>query len=424
MWPFTRKNNTGGDSTGGRYPDLLVTPSVTSRPDYKFADYCKYAYAANSAAYSCIRLVARSIAALPIKVYREQGGDEVLLNEHPVWDLLRRPYMHRFQSWEKFITGVVSFRYLNGNVYHLIGGILGMPKEITLLRPDLVTVKLTRDKQAISHYEYRAGGNYRKLEPEKIFHYATFNPLNDIYGEPVLNAASWGLDLDNYSAEWNVSILKNMARPSIFLKSPEHAPMLSPQQLKILTDTWNEKFAGSKKAGKVIAIGGGYEPKIISWNAKDLDWLRGMISAQIRIAIVCGVPPELIGIQGQKTYSNYHEARMAFYQETVIPEAKLYLSELTTFLNYWYEDDFIIGVDVEQVDAIAEDTNNKSERVREELKYGLYTINEARQALGRPAVDGGDVILVGANQLPLDAIAGMSETEPVTAEAEEEEEGE
>jgi len=53
--------------------------------------------------------------------------------------------------------------------------------------------------------------------------------------------------------------------------------------------------------------------KPYSWSPKDIDFIEGGRETARRICIGLGVPPMLIGIPGDNTYSNYKEARAAFW---------------------------------------------------------------------------------------------------------------
>jgi len=406
VWPFSKKE-------AGVQESFVVPAGNTNRPAYDYDKYAREAYQLNSTAATCIKCLGRAIAGLPLKVYRMQGGEERLLPDHKVWQFFKRPDNFKYKSWEKLQVGNLAYMHLNGNSYHYITGVRGYPQHLTLLRPDRVTIKLNDAATEISHYEYRTGSREPiRYDPESILHVATFSPLNDLYGEPILNAATWGLDSDNMAQAWNVSVLKNLGAPSMLLEAPEHAKMMTPQQIKQMRSQFAERYQGYKNAGKPIALAGGYKPHVISWSAKDLDWLAGMVSAQVRIAIVCGVPPELVGIQGQKTYANYKEARRAFYIDTVIPTTKIYLGELVPFLNHWFNDEFEIGIDEDKIDALQEDTNDRWTRVDKSRQGGILTTNEARELLGFDPIPGGDSILVNANLLPLDVVGSFSEIQP------------
>ena len=76
-------------------------------------------------------------------------------------------------------------------------------------------------------------------------------------------------------------------------------------------------------------------------------------SAARDIALAFGVPPQMLGIPGDSTYSNYKEARNAFWEETILP----LLTQLLSSLNNWIVPEFanragtlelVIGEDLEE----------------------------------------------------------------------------
>ena len=49
-----------------------------------------------------------------------------------------------------------------------------------------------------------------------------------------------------------------------------------------------------------------------------MDFIAGKHAAAREIALAFGVPPQLLGIPGDATYSNYREANGAFWRGTVV----------------------------------------------------------------------------------------------------------
>ena len=78
----------------------------------------------------------------------------------------------------------------------------------------------------------------------------------------------------------------------------------------------------------------------MSLSPKDMDFLEASWrsransghAAAREIALAIGVPPMLLGIPGDNTYSNYQEANRAFYRQTIIPLATRIATTLTTWL--------------------------------------------------------------------------------------------
>ncbi len=59
----------------------------------------------------------------------------------------------------------------------------------------------------------------------------------------------------------------------------------------------------------------------MSLSPKDMDFIEAKHAAAREIALAFGVPPMLLGIPGDNTYSNYQEANRVFWRATVLPLA-------------------------------------------------------------------------------------------------------
>ena len=106
-------------------------------------------------------------------------------------------------------------------------------------------------------------------------------------------------------------------------------------------------------------------------------------SAAREVALAFGVPPMLLGIQGDATYANYQEAHRAFYRLTVLPLATL----VTVALAHWlvaHSGTFVeVRPDLDQVPALAAEREAQWSRIT--LAEFLSTA-EKRSLLGLPAV--------------------------------------
>lgn len=398
---FRRKQAEEQTGTG-----LTVVLPLGASPtrDFQYQEFSKEGYQQNATFGASVRLISRSIACLPIKIFREVNDEEALLPNHPAWDLLRRP--NEWQSWKTWNDMFWGHWALAGNVYDLAAGDPFTPEEMWLLRPDRVQIKL--NSEGVLVYEYQADGRKRDYSVQQIMHIKAFSPTNDFYGEPPSRSAATSIDQDNLAAQWNVSLLNNQARPGLVLESPPNMPPMKKPQRDSLRKEFDNFYAGGPNAGKALVAGGGFTVKEIGFTPKEMDWKQGRVMSQVQIALSLGVPPELVGIQGQKTFSNYQEARKSFYEETVIPLADMLTAELTNFLGWRWPKaggTFVIAVDKENVDALKEGRDAKWERVGKAQDRGTITINEARAELGFEETDGGDQILVAANRLPLSAVS-------------------
>ncbi len=293
-----------------------------------YASFAKEGYQSNVYVYACVRQIVMAVAGIPWIVYRK--GRRVIeeLDDHPLAKLLRRP--NPWQGGSRFFENLAAFLMLSGNSYiEAVGPERGSPRELYVLRPDRMKVVPGNAQQPISGYQYTAGGTTVTFPPDEILHLKMFNPLDDWYGMSPIEAAARSIDQNNESRAWNVALLQNSARPPGALVTENE---LSEEQYKRLKKEIQEKYAGSKNAGRPLLLEGGLDWKEMGLSPADMHWLEGLKLSAREIAIAFGVPPELIGDTANKTYSNYKEARQAFYTETVLPLMDWIRDELNNWL--------------------------------------------------------------------------------------------
>jgi len=112
---------------------------------------------------------------------------------------------------------------------------------------------------------------------------------------------------------------------------------------------------------------------------KDMDFIEAKNVAAREIALAFGVPPMLLGIPGDNTYSNYREANMAFWRGTVLPLAGRTARALTKWLAPRYGRGIRLWYDADEVSALSEDRAALWARV---AQADFLSEDEKREAVG------------------------------------------
>lgn len=370
------------------------------------ADYGSLAekgYKGNPYIFAAVNLIARSCAGIDWGLFQQRGSKFNEIDEHPLLDLFGHPSPGMGRS--RFIERVVSYLELAGNAYiERVGPKTGPPKELYTLRPDLMKVRVGNAENPVAGYEFGEIAKTR-FDPEFILHLKFYHPLNDIYGMSPLEAAAKCMDQNNWSRAWNVALLQNSGRPSgAFI-----ADNLSESDYQRLKGERETFLAGYGNAGRIPILTGGIDWKEMSLSPKDMDWLDGAKMSAREIAIAYNVPPELIGDNSAKTYSNYQEARKALYEENILPLMDWLRDELNGWLCPLFGDGLHLDYDRDDIEALAEDREKMWTRI---TNAPFLTVNEKRIAVGYEEVDGGDVVLMPFNLMPLSM---AEESEPTTA---------
>jgi HK97 family phage portal protein len=265
------------------------------------------------------------------------------------------------------LEAVYAYLQTAGNAYLQAGMVEGEVRALFCLRPDRMKVVAGTDGWPVAH-DYAAGGRTVRLPQDTggpvsgVLHLALFHPMDDHYGMAPLEAAQTSLDIHNAAATWNKALLDNAARPSGALVYSAAGQNLTPDQFDRLKEELEANFTGAANAGRPMLLEGGLDWKTIALSPRDMDFIEARNAAARDIALAFGVPPMLLGIPGDNTYSNLAEANRALWRQTLIPLVVRVADDLSTWLAPGFDGATIVP-DFDGVEALAEDRTQLWARV-------------------------------------------------------------
>lgn len=215
-----------------------------------------------------------------------------------------------------------------------------------------------------------------RLAAKNVLHLKLFNPLNDHYGMSPFEAAQRSIDTHNAAAAWNKAMLDNSARPSGALVYAAGDGHLTGEQFERLKQELETSYQGAANAGRPMVLEGGLDWKEMGYSPKEMEFIEAKNAAAREIALAFGVPPMLLGIPGDNTFSNYAEANRTFWRQTVLPLAGRVAEAMTSFLGHGA---VRLSHDLDQVEAMAPDREALWARLE---KATFLTPDEKRQAVG------------------------------------------
>ena len=377
-----------GKSAGG-YP--LIAFSGGGQASWTTANYAALAhegYQRNAIAYRCIRMIAEASAMVPLRCY--EGPIEIC--DHPMLGLLANP--NRDQSLPDLLEHFFTYLQLSGNSYleFIDGG--DRAHELHTLRPDRMRVLVGQNGWPVG-YEYTVNGQVIRHDMEgrvtPVFHMKLFHPLSDHYGQSPLESAGQGVDIHNAANIWNKTLFDNAARPSgaLVYRGPDGAPHLSEEQFHRLKEELENNYQGSQNAGRPLLLEGGLEWTAISLSPQDMDFIHAKHAAAREVALAFGIPPMLLGIPGDNTYSNFAEAHRAFWRQTILPLAERAARGISKWLAPLYPEtpDVVLKCNLDALPALGDERERLWQRLN---KARFLTVNEKRAALGYGPVENGD----------------------------------
>ncbi|MFG1395073.1 phage portal protein [Xanthobacter agilis] len=335
----------------------LVALFSTGKARWSPRDYASLAregFARNAIAYRAVRLIGESVGTVPLLLM--DGPREI--DTHPLLDLLARPNPRLTGS--SLMEALASHLMVAGNAYVEVVAVEGRLRELHVLRPDRMRVVPGPDGWPEA-YDYTLCGRTLRLSQASvveggdvpaILHLTAFNPLDDYYGFPPLEAAAQALDLHNSASAWNKALIDNAARPSGALVYGGTGA-LTEEQFERLKGELETSFQGATNAGRPLLLEGGLDWRPLSLSPKDMDFEAARNSAAREIALAVGVPPMLLGIPGDNTYANYAEANRALWRQSVAPLVKRMAEGLSNWLAPAFGGTLRLVPDFDQVEALA-----------------------------------------------------------------------
>ena len=353
----------------------IVALHTAGRPQWTPRNYAALAregFAGNVIGYRCVRLVAEAAASIPQLLY--VNGREV--ETHPLKMLLKRP--NPMQSGRELMETLFAQLMVAGNAYAELVTLDGIPREIYALRADRMTVAPSRQGWPES-YEYSAHGAIVRLPRENVLHVKLFNPTDDYYGLSPLEAAARAIDTHNAASSWNKAMLDNAARPSGALVYAAGDGHLTSDQFERLKAELQDTYQGAANAGRPMILEGGLDWKEMGFSPKDMDFMAAKDGAAREVSLAFGVPPMLLGIPGDNTYSNFAEANRSFWRQTAVPLANRLGESLAHWLAPYGGESIALVPDLDQVEALAADRDALWKRVGD---ADFLTTEEKRAAVG------------------------------------------
>ncbi len=364
-------------------------------PAARPAAFAREGFAGNPVAYRCIMMIARAVAAVPLACQPPSQADEAPLRAaaDAALKLLRRP--NPLQSGRELVEAFIAHLLIHGRAALRVALAAGEPLELHVLNPEHLRPITDAQGWPVA-WEYQVRGRAIRLRQgaddpiAPLMHMRLFSPFSDIDGLSPFAACARAVDIHNTAAAWSKALLDNAARPSGALIYRGDGAGLSPEQFERLKVELESAYAGARNAGRPLVLEGGLEWMPLSHSPKDMEHIELRHAAAREIALAFGVPPMLLGIPGDNTYSNFAEANRAFWRATVLPLARRFAEHFGAWLApAWQLEEMHLAPDVDALEAYAPERAARWQQLKD---ADFLTINEKRAALGYPPIDGGDAL--------------------------------
>lgn len=266
-----------------------------------------------TAVYGCVRILAESIAGLPLHVYRyrEDGGKE-REQEHPLSFLLKSEPNPEMTSFV-FRETLMSHLLLWGNAYaQIIRNGRGQPVALYPLLPSKMEVNRSASGELVYTY-YRdtdenggkTKGGYVNLRSDQVLHIPGLG-FDGLVGYSPIAMAKNAIGMSLATEEYGASFFANGANPGGVLEHP--SVVKDPERLR---DSWHAQFSGHN-AHKVAVLEEGLKFHQMSIPPEEAQFLETRKFQIEEIARIFRVPLHLLGDLEHATFSNVEHLSLDF----------------------------------------------------------------------------------------------------------------
>lgn len=349
-----------------------------------FASPWASAFEAGSARFdytSCVRraFVENPVAQRAVRIVAEGVGSAPLYDSEPRLAAL----VGASSAGQSLVETLAAHLLLHGNGFiQILKDGAGQPVELFALRPERVKIVPGADGWPAA-FEYRLAEQTLTIPLDdedgwpNIIHLKAFHPADDHYGAGSLVAAEQAVAIHNAASRWNRALLENAARPSgALVYGAKDGESLTSDQFERLKAELATAYRGQANAGRPMVLEGGLSWQSMSMSPADMDFATLKAAAARDIALAFGVPPMLLGLPGDNTYSNYREANRALWRQTLLPLAGKILSGITEGLDPWFADT-ALSVDLDRIPALGEDR----ERLWKQVSGADFLSDDEKRAM-------------------------------------------
>lgn len=346
-----------------------------------------------SAVFACVRILAETVASLPIHVFRRVGDGKERATDHPLYEILHnRP--NPFMSSYSFRENLQGHQELRGNAYALIERARGRVVGLWPLHPDLVTPEKTAGTVV-----YRVSGDSPQVYGHQDIVHVRGLGDDGLVGYSPIRMAREAIGLSLAAQEMGARLFSNGVVPRGILES---AKALTPVAREKLRDAVSQAHQGAENAHKLVVLEDGVTWKNLGVNPDEAQFLETRRFQIGEVARIFGIPPHMIGDTERSTSwgTGIEQQGIGFVVYTLRPRLVRFEAELSNkLLTPAERQEFFIEFAVDGL--LRGDIKSRYASYAVGRQWGWLSVNDIRKLESMNPIEGGDVYLQPTNMVPM-----------------------
>ncbi len=365
--------------------------------------------------FTCLRLLSEAVGKMPIKYYQETAdrgkiraeGDSLtaLLSVRP------NPIMTPSQFWASvelncehhgnayvWIQRHVERSRIGGQIVY--DGLWLMPSNDVSVTMDDAGIFGAKGRLYYSYVDAKTGQTY-VYPQDDVLHFKTSFSLDGIMGIPVRDKLGSMIDSSIESQKTLGNLYKNGLTGPMAL---EFTGELDKGRMTKLQGRYKEYLEGARDAGNIIPVPEGLKLTPLKMSLTESQFFELKKHSALQIAAAFGIKPTMLNDDTGTSYANAEAQQLAFLVDTMAFRLKSYEEEINYKCltdkqiqeGYWYR--------FNEKALLRVDAKSQMTILSQGVQNGVYTPNEARDALQLPWTEGGDVLMVNGNYVPITSV--------------------
>ena len=363
-----------------------------------------------SAVFACIRILAETMAHLPLPLYRRRAdGGKEQDRDDPRFRLLHDKTNDEQNAFE-FREMMEGHAALWGNAYSVIDeNNAGQISALIPLDPSRTSARRDPDTKEV-FYDAHPGGEMVTFPASRILHIKWMSQ-DGLHGITPIELFREGVGLGLSAEEFQSRFFSNDASPSGVLKHPGELTETGHDNLQRSID---KQTRGNKNAHRFLILEEGMSWDQIGIPAKDAE-LIGTREFQIGdVARVYRMQPHKIGLMKDATFSNIEEQNIEHVTDTILPWAVRWeqalnmklLTEEEQRTKFW---------EFNLEGLLRGNSDQRSNFYKTMWEMGVFSGNDIAARENLNPFPGGDMRFVPLNFIPLESAGQLppsSDTAP------------
>lgn len=365
-----------------------------------------------TAVYACVRILAETVASLPLYTYVNTESGKEKARGHPLYTLLSDAPNSEMTSFV-FRETLMGHLLLWGNSYaQIIRDGRGKVLALYPLLPDKMEVK--RNENGEIYYSYHSDGKDHHLRNTDVLHIPGLG-FDGLIGYSPIAMAKNAIGMALATEEYGAKFFANGANPGGVLEHP--GVVKDPKRVR---DSWNQVYQGTSNAHRVAVLEEGMKFSPIGIPPEQAQFLETRKYQTEEICRIFRVPPHLVGDLERATFSNIEHQSISFVVHTIRPwlvriEQSINKALFTEKEREKYFVSFVVD------GLLRGDYESRMKGYSIGIQNGFMSPNDVRSLENMNPIsdkEGGNIYMVNGNMLKLKDIGayanlGGDETEEV-----------